>query len=44
MTVAENLLMGAHLRRRGSGVPADIDAAYARFRCWPSAGTRRRAC
>ena len=31
MTVHENLLMGAHLRRDTAGVQSDIDAAYARF-------------
>ena len=31
MTVHENLLMGAHLRRDSAGVQSDIDAAYARF-------------
>jgi branched-chain amino acid transport system ATP-binding protein len=31
MTVHENLLMGAHLRRDTAGMQSDIDAAYARF-------------
>lgn len=31
MTVHENLLMGAHLRRDTVGVQSDIEAAYARF-------------
>ena len=31
MTVYENLLMGAHLRRDAGGVRSDIDAAYERF-------------
>jgi branched-chain amino acid transport system ATP-binding protein len=31
MTVHENLLMGAHLRRDAAAVQAGIDAAYARF-------------
>ena len=31
MTVHENLLMGAHLRRDAARVQSDIDAAYARF-------------
>ena len=37
MTVHDNLLLGAHLRRDGD-VPADIDALYARF---PHLGRRR---
>ena len=31
MTVYENLLMGAHLRRDASGIHADVEASYARF-------------
>jgi branched-chain amino acid transport system ATP-binding protein len=31
MTVHENLLMGAHVRAGAADVPADIDAAYARY-------------
>ncbi len=38
MTVQENLLMGAHLRRDAGGVQSDIDAAYTRF---PVLGERR---
>jgi branched-chain amino acid transport system ATP-binding protein len=31
MTVYENLLMGAHLRRDAGAIHADVEAAYARF-------------
>jgi branched-chain amino acid transport system ATP-binding protein len=38
MTVYENLLMGAHLRRDSGAIHADIEAAYARF---PVLATRK---
>jgi len=38
LTVEENLLMGAYLRRDGAAVRREIDALYARF---PNLGARR---